>query len=351
MKKDRCNGGKIRVNELINTMMQPNIYAAAQGFNGLNKDQVAQVFGVNNDKLATFGNKLLVGTQGEDGAKQSDVVGGPQRVLERQNAFNVPGRFCYRSLDFKDVHEGGAGSDSRSVEQSGILFSHEAEEWLCVGANGFLVTFLFTADGTQLEEAPASIASSYRNLRPAVRNGASCLDCHNKGFLGGRPGKYEEQKQKIRLLNQPTAVRGPDGRNLTHGDFFTTNQPYNNQAQQDSNLFVSAQIQSGSYLPDPDKNGDPIPLIPESMEALRNPVTESIMARELGVSPIIARSILGGRESIPRLDFESRFCEYKATAGQIGKAAIDQARKQGANPRSSGGSPAAHQGTRARKLR
>jgi len=346
--KDRCNGGRIRINELINTMMQPGIYAKAQGYNGLTKDQVADIFGVQNDKRATFGNKLLIGTQVSDGKKESGVVGGPQRVLERQNTLNVPGRFCYRSLDFKDIHEGGAGSASRSVEESGILFSHEAEEWLCIGANGFLVTFLFNADGTQLEGAPASIASSYQNLSPEVRNGASCLDCHNKGFLGGRPF-YEEQKQKIRPLNLGTSVFGPNGRELTHGDFFTTNQPYRAQADQDSNVFLTAQIQSGSYLPDPDKKGEPIPLIPESMEVLRRPVTEEVMARELGVSPAIAKSILGGRDSISRHDFEVRFCEYKALAGNIGNAAIEQARKQSANPRSGAGAPAAHRGTRTRR--
>lgn len=330
--KDRCNGGKLRINEVINSMMQPNIYAATHGFNNLNREQIANIFGVQEDKLATFGNKLLVGTTLNDGKKQSGVVGGPQRVLERQDAFNVPGRFCYRSLDFKDVHEGGAGDEARSVERSGILFSHEAEEWLCVGENGFLITFLFNADGTLLEEAPASIASSYQHLKPAVRNGASCLDCHYKGFLGGRPGRYEEQKQKIQLLNQPTVVRGQDGRFLTHGDFFTTNQPYYGQSQQDSNIFLSAQVQSGSYLPDPGKNGDPIPLIPESMEARREPVTEAVMARELGVSPAVAKAILGGREAIPRSDFEVRFCEYKATAAQIGKAAIEQAIKKAGKP-------------------
>ncbi|MFM8269821.1 MAG: hypothetical protein ACKN9V_06485, partial [Pseudomonadota bacterium] len=302
--KDRCNGGKIRINELINTMMQPNFYAAAQGFSGLNQSEIADRFGVNVSKFATFGNKLLVGTQVGDGKDQSNVVGGPQRVLERQNTLNVPGRFCYRSLDFKDVHEGGAGTTSRSVEESGILFTHEAEEWLCIGTNGFLVTFLFNADGTLLDEAPASVASSYKNLRPAVRNGASCLDCHHTGFLGGS-STYEEQKQKIRLLNQPTEVRGPDGRRLTHGDFFTTNQPYYAQGQQDSNVFVQSQIASGSYLPDPANQGKPIPLIPESMHVWNDPVTEAVMARELGVSPVIARSILGGRAAIPRLDFES----------------------------------------------
>lgn len=328
--KAKCNGGKLRINEMINSMMQPNVYAAAQGFAGLNKDQVANVFGVQTDKLATFGNKLLVGTRAEDGSKESGVVGGPQRVLERQNTFNVPGRFCYRSLDFKDIHEGGPGNDARSVEDSGILFSHEAEEWLCIGANGFLVTFLFNADGTQLEGAPGNIASAGRgrNLEPEVRNGASCLDCHRTGFLAGKPGRYEEQKQKIRTLNQKLDIIGPDGRRLTHGDYFTTNQPYYAQAQQDSKLFISAQVQSGSYLPD--VNGDPIPLIPESMAARNSPVTETVMARELGISPSLAKSILGGRPSIPRFDFDSRFCEYKAAAGQIGKAAVEQARKQAA---------------------
>ena len=344
--KAKCNGGKLRINELINSMMQPNVYAVAHGINGLNKQQVADVFGVQTDQRATFGNKLLVGTKVGDGKKESGVVGGPQRVLERQEAFNLPGRFCYRSLDFKDVHEGGAGTDARSVEASGILFAHEAEEWLCVGANGFMVTFLFNADGTLLEEAPASIASTYGKLAPAVRNGASCLDCHRSGFLAGKPGRYEEQKQKIRLLNQPTEIIGPDGRALTHGDFFTTNQPYYAQAQQDSNLFLSAQVQSGSYLPD--LNGEPIALIPESMEAWRSPVTEAVIARELGVSPLIARSILGGRESIPRFDFDNRFCEYKAAGEQIGKVALDEARKR-AGATQSGRTPVPHKQDKAKR--
>lgn len=326
--KDRCNNGKIRINELIYRMMQPDAYKAAQGLDGLNRAQISQIFGMAENKLDTFGNKLLVGTKPQTGAKESRVVGGPQRVLERQNTFNVPGRACYRSLDFLDRHEGGAAADARSVEKSGILFTHEAEEWLCLGANGFLVTFLFNQNGDLLDEAPASIASNLGFLRPAVRNVASCLECHATGFLGGGP-EYTEQKQKIQTANIPLNGRfAPNGRQLTHGDYFMNNNQYYAQGQIDSNLFVEAQKRSGSYLPNPDKPGKPFPIIPLSMDARDKPVTANIMARELGVFPQVAKTLLGGRDSISRTEFETEFCNYKAKAAQAGEAIIAEARKK-----------------------
>jgi len=326
--KDRCNNGRTRINELIYRMMQPDAYNSAQGIDGLNSTQIAQIFGMAEDKLDSFGNKLLVGTNPETGEKESGVVGGPQRVLERQNTFNVPGRACYRSMDFKDRHEGGAANDSRSVEKSGILFSHEAEEWLCLGANGFLITFLVDGNGTLLGEAPGSIASTNSLLGPAVRNVASCLNCHANGFLGGGPG-YTEQKQKIQPANIPISRRfAPNGKQLTHGDYFTTNAQYYAQSQIDSNLFLEAQKRSGSYLPNPDNAGKPFPIIPLSMHARDLPVTAEVMARELGILPSVAKTLLGGRQSIARTSFEADFCNYKAQASQVGKAIIDEARQK-----------------------
>lgn len=324
-----CNNGKTRINDLINNMFQLVNYNKAQGIAGLNKLQVAEAFGISDDKLDTFGNKLLVGNSQESGIRQSEVVGGPQRVLERQYARNLPGRFCYRSYDFKDVHEGGAGSLARSVEESGILFTHEAEEWLCVGANGFLMSFLFNADGTLLDEAPASIASSAKLLSPGVRNPASCLDCHRDGFRGGDP-KYEEQKQKIRVANQPIFGRTNNaGQPLTHGDYFTTNAQYNAGAKQDSNLFVEAQKQSGSYLYDPEKN-QTVALLPSSMDAYNSVVNVRRMARELGVTEEVAKKLLGNREGIKRIEFDAQFCQYKeAAAGIVGAAASNPAPQTG----------------------
>ena len=325
--KDRCNNGKIRIGELINTMMQPKNYELAQGTKDLNRAQVSQLLGVSDNKLGTFGNKLLVGSSQDTGKKTSGVVGGTQRVLERQDTFNLPGRMCYRSLDFLDAHEGGAGAKARSVEDSGILFSHEAEEWLCIGANGFLVTFLFNQNGTALPEAPGTIASSKRLLAPAVRNVVSCLDCHNKGFIGGNPRDYkEEQKGRIRIGNQATVFTGPNGQNLTHGDFFTTNSQYNAVAQRDSNLFVEAQKRSGSYLPLP--NGDPKPLIPSVMHANQlQAVTAQVMARELRVSESIAKTLLGSRKGMSRTEFENHFCEFKAKSSDVAKNIQEKARK------------------------
>jgi len=324
--KDRCNNGKIRIGELINTMMQPQNYELAQGTKGLTRAEVSALFGVSEKKVGTFGNKLLVGAT-RDGRKTSGVVGGPQRVLERQNTFNLPGRVCYRSLDFADVHEGGAGAQARSVEDSGILFTHEAEEWLCIGANGFLVTFLFDQNGNPLPEAPGSIASSLGALKPAVRNVMSCLDCHHTGFLGGNPNDYkEEQKGKIRIGNVPTVFTGPNGQQLTHGDFFTTNQQYNAVAQQDSNLFIEAQKRSGSYLPL--ANGTPEKLIPSVIHAnQKDVVTAAVMSRELGVSESVAKTLLGNRKGMPRFEFENHFCEYKAQSGTVARNIAEKARK------------------------
>jgi|688.fasta_scaffold131850_3 hypothetical protein len=319
----RCNQGKIRVNELINTMMDAPKYNAAQGIAGLNRTQISAVLGVAENKVETFGNKLLVGTSLEKGSKESGVVGGDQRVLERQATLNIPGRVCYRSLDFKDVHEGGEGALARSVEERGILFSHEAEEWLCLGANGFLVTFLFNANGDLLDEAPGSIASAPgRLLSPAVRNGASCLDCHASGFLGGNPQVYDEQKNRIKVLNQPTIFQNPNGGQLTHGDFFITNQEYDSQRRQDSNLFVAAQKRSGSFLPD--EKGKPIPLVPAAMEARREPVSSKVLARELGIPESTALQLLGGRTGLSRTEFENNYCQYK----QAGVAGLDQSQQR-----------------------
>jgi hypothetical protein len=316
-----CNNGKIRINELINNMLQPVNYNRAQGIAGLNRSQVAQAFGMSEDKLDTFGNKLLVG-QSKDGRKESGVVGGPQRVLERQIARNIPGRMCYRSLDFKDIHESGAGSLARNVEESGILFTHEAEEWLCIGANGFMMTFLFDQNGTLIDEAPGSIASSPGLLSPAVRNPASCLDCHSTGFRGGEPGRYTEQKGRIRPANQPLVGRvNSSGGQLTHGDYFTTNDRYNAIAQTDSNLFVEAQKRSGAWLWDPDKN-KPVAVLPSSMEAYNSEVNSRRMARELGITEDLAKKLLGDRQGMMRSEFDAHFCEYK-------KAALDSARSVG----------------------
>ncbi|NBX81686.1 hypothetical protein EBQ90_01150 [bacterium] len=325
--KDRCNQGKIRINEMINTMMNPTNYNIAQGVAGLNRTQISDVLGVAENKLATFGNKLLVGTSLERGDKQSRVVGGDHRVIEVQNTANMPGRTCYRSLDFLDLHEGGAGTDARNVYKSGILFTHEAEEWLCIGANGFLVTFLFNQNGDLLGEAPGSIASSSGLLRPAVRNVASCLDCHASGFLGGRPNLYEEQKNRIQVANQNTVFIGPNGQPLKHGDFFTTNTQYRARAVADSNLFVEAQKRSGSYLPKDGKNGPPVQLIPAAMEARKQVVRPSVMARELGVSESVAKALLGGRESVDRTEFESRFCDYKGAGDSVARS-FSQSRSQ-----------------------
>ena len=306
--KSRCNNGVTRINELIVSMMQPDAYNAAQGLTGMNRSQVAGAFGVSEDKLDTFGNKLLVGTKPDSGEKESGVVGGTQRIIERQLSSILPGRMCYRSLDFSDAHEGGSGATSRSVEEGGIFFTHEAEEWLCIGKNGFLVTFLFDQKGNLLKEAPGSIASSRRLLKPSVRNVASCLDCHAKGFLAGT-SDYSEQKDKIKLANEPTRVLGPNGQPLTHGDFFTTNAQYDAVAKQDSNLFVAAQKAAGAFLPR--DNGDPVPLIPAAMDAHADKVTASVVARELKISESAAKEVLGSRSSISRTEFENNFCELK----------------------------------------
>jgi hypothetical protein len=201
-----------------------------------------------------------------------------------------------------------------------------------LGANGFMVTFLFDANGTLLGEAPGSIASApNRTLRPAVRNVASCLDCHAEGFLGGS-GKYTEQKGKIKVANQQLVGRvGSGGRPLTHGDYFTTNNQYAAVAQQDSNVFVQSQKASGSYLYDPETK-KPVPVIPASMEAHRSSVNPRVMARELGIPESTAIALLGNRAGISRGQFDAEFCQWKEASSNFTKAQADSTRKAAPQP-------------------
>jgi hypothetical protein len=303
--------GKVRLDRLISFAMDPNNY-----YKFINapktRAEVAAAIGVQEDKTRTQGNKILVGTNA-DGAFESGVTRN-LRVIEVQASQRVPGSSCYRSLDVIDRNTPGVQSDSRDVRHAGINFTHDAEEWLCLGRNGMMQGFLFNAKGNLLARAPAEIATgALTSVGPAISAVTACLDCHAGGFIAG--GKIKDGGGKSytdRFNDIPDTRSGFSNRfkELSHRDFFTQNAKYLQRAQRDSQIFVEAQKSTGSFF---SLNGrDPFPLLPKMVRKFDDPLKPADMARTLGVSEAAAQSILPpGQKGLDRTAFEQKFCNFR----------------------------------------
>jgi len=302
--------GTVRLDRLISFAMDPNIY-----YKFINAPQtraeLAAAVGVQEDKTRTSGNKILVGTNAE-GEFESGVTRN-LRVIEVQASQRVPGSSCYRSLDVIDRNAPGSQSSSRDVRQKGINFTHDAEEWLCLGRNGMMQGFLFNANGgIIIGRAPAEIATgALGTVGPAISAVAACLDCHSNGFIAGGPIKdgggknYTEQFQNI--PNTDTVFRNSFGSRLTHRDFFTNNPTYRQRAARDSEIFLEAQRSTGSFFT---VNGrDAFPLLPKMVRKFDDPLKPADVARTLGVSEAAAASVIG--KAIDRNLFESKYCNLR----------------------------------------
>jgi len=301
--------GKVRLDRLIAFAMDPDNYY--KFINApKNRTELAAAVGIQEDKTRTSGNKILVGTNAE-GEFESGVTRN-LRVIEVQASQRVPGSSCYRSLDVIDRNAPGSQSSSRDVRQKGINFTHDAEEWLCLGRNGMMQGFLFNAKGDLLGRAPAEIATgALGTVGPAVSAVAACLDCHSNGFIAGGAIKdgggknYTEQIQNI--PNTDTVFRNSFGARQSHRDFFTNNPTYRQRAARDSEIFLEAQRSTGSFF---SVNGkDAFPLIPKMIRKFDDPLKPADVARTLGVSEAAAASVIG--KAIDRNLFESKYCNLR----------------------------------------
>lgn len=305
--------GKFRLDRLITFAMNPDNY-----YKFINAPQtraeVSAAIGVQEDKERTSGNKLLVGTD-RDGDYESGVTKN-LRVIEVQSSKRVPGSTCYRSLDVIDRNAPGGQSASRDVRQKGINFTHDAEEWLCLGRNGMMQGFLFNAEGKLLGRAPAEIATgALGSVGPAITAVTACLDCHAGGFLGGglRKNAGAGKTYTDRLNDIPatdTVFRNTFGQTLTHRDFFTNNKDYAQRAARDSAIFIEAQRATGSLFTVDGK--EPFPLLPKMVRKFDKPLKAEDIAKTLGVSVDAARSVIPpGENAIDRNQFENRFCNLR----------------------------------------
>ncbi len=323
--------GKFRLNNLIAFTMDPENYYRILGAPDNARD-LSNILGVQLDKTKTVGNKLAI-----LGHHESGVAPGDQRIIEVQSTQNVAVNgvalsSCYRSLDTQDRPQPGIEAESRNVRLKGINWQHEAEEWLCLGQNGFIQTYLFNnPDGKRLNEAPASIAHG-GGIGPAIRAGAACLDCHSGGFIAGgiKPSsvdgsqRYEDYTKKTDSFpTSPTVFRDSLGNFLNHRDFFTSNDNYIKRAKFDSDIFVNAQKETGSFyrypegsaLADLNPKGGPrgtdvsVPLIPRARELYDLPLTPKVAARELGISEQAAGQLIG--KEISRTVFDARYCNLQ----------------------------------------
>jgi len=304
--------GKLRLDRVIAFAMDPNNY-----YRFINapktRAEVAAAIGVEEDKTRTSGNKLLVGTN-RQGEFESGVTRN-LRVIEVQAAQRVPGSSCYRSLDVIDRNAPGGQSASRDVRQKGINFTHDAEEWLCLGRNGMMQGFLFNAKGDLLGRAPAEIATgALGTVGPAISAVTACLDCHANGFIAGGPIKDGGGKSYTERLNDipdtDTVFRNSFGQRLRHRDFFTNNATYVQRAQRDSQIFLEAQRATGSFFSTDGRNA--FPLLPKMVRKFDDPMKAADIARSLGVSEGTAKAIIPpGEEAIDRNQFESRFCNLR----------------------------------------
>lgn len=318
--------GKIRLNRLAQFALDPaNYYKILNVPN--NRRDVARAYGVEDDKTQSFDrtlrqqNKIFIGVD-DKGVKESGVASGEQRILEVQEAQNIGSpdrkpRSCYRSLDTIDQPAEGEQTRSRNVKEEGINFTHDAEEWLCLGANGFMQGYLFNGAGNLLQRAPAEIATQ-GILGPSVRAVASCLDCHADGFIGGgerfKKGSGVFYKEHLfEIPDRPTAFRDRfTGATLRHRDFFTTNSRYLARAQEDSQIFRKAREQTGSEFLD--GKGQPFKTLPILINSFQKAVTPENAASELGLGDTpgaasAARALIGNFKT--RSEFESQFCNLK----------------------------------------
>lgn len=332
--------GKIRLNKLVQFAMDPGNYYKFLNAPGTRKE-VAQAYGVQDDKTLssdrTLGNanKILI-TVDENGVKESGVVPGEQRVLEVQNASNIGTpdgreRSCYRSLDTIDQTAEGEQTRSRNIKSEGINFTHDAEEWLCLGSNGFMQGFLFNGPGLTLQRAPAEIANG-GILGPSVRTVASCLDCHANGFIGGGTrgpggkGGKPYLEHSFDVPDRPTIFRDSlSGRTLRHRDFFTTNGTYKRRALADSQIFKEARVNTGSEFLNQD--GEPFKTLPTMIAAFQKAVKPETAAVELGFgdSPgaiAKAKSLIGNFKT--RSDFEAQFCQLSKNSTRLPNEEDDQ---------------------------
>lgn len=335
--------GKIRLNALINFTLDPgNYYKFLNAPKNL-KD-LAAAYGVQNDKRLsndrTLGvaNKLFIGVD-DKGVKESGVASGEQRILEVQNALNISvssddprERSCYRSLDTTDHVADGEQQLSRSVKVDGVNFTHDAEEWLCLGSNGFMQGFLAAKDGELiLKRAPAEIATG-GILGPSIAAVASCLDCHSNGFIGGGPrgGKgstlfYKDHRAEVSREPFVDAF----GRTTTHQGLFTSPDAYFARTKVDTDIFARAREVTESEFKD--MKGDPFKTLPILMSSHRKPITDANAATELGFgegpgAEARAHTLLASANIKTREDFNAKYCSLLQNRTGLPNEVDDQIR-------------------------
>lgn len=363
--------GRFRLNALLNTVYQSdNYYKFIDA--PANKEDFARRYGIQAKKEESLEDKLLI--MGRNEEDESGVTDG-KRLLQASQT-NIPVQLangiregaCFGSYDIKNNQSSTAGPSS-DIVSSGIGFTHDAEEWLCLGRNGAMRRFLFLADGTIVngpiqQEAPGSVALNSRKLAPSVSAGVSCVTCHSSGFIAGGlrsngppAGKrYFDVKRELATNPQFQAEMAQSAPEFTQQMLsqpspFITAEEYKRRAVNASLTYRDALASWGSLLYAKPKGGTPQDTVwaqqsgqPEdfpgqfqmaglpvnTLQQWKAPLTQRDAERELGLaagslagffgsSSQVARQTETGeakaQPTISRAQFERNACKFFAQAG------------------------------------
>ena len=327
--------GKIRLGNLVAKLMNPEVY-----YDLMNAPQSRQEFvdiveirdGIDGSRA----NKIFISTplggrknrEGKIIEQEPQPTSGKQRILEVQRKRDgaAPGKNCFRSFDF-DVKKAGAEADARNVFQKGVNVNHDAEEWLCIGQNGFMQGYIFDQKGKRLDEAPTSIAHGGIVYDTAIASVISCLDCHAGGFNGAGPGSPFEKEGYTDHFNPALRAQyqadtsGRIGREFkeTFDTYFTSLSEYGKFATESTTDFMEA-IDSHNakvvYPNDAKENaGKAFPILPGVLAAFNRPLVNEDVTRENSVLRGLA-SLQG--DEVTRDVYESQLrnrCEANVRAG------------------------------------
>ena len=91
-------------------------------------------------------------------------------------------RHAYRDGAYWKSYDFAGSTDSQNIFTHPLDFTHDGGEIIFNLPNGLQAYFLVDANGTRLNEAPIDIVSNPAASDPTVRNGLSCIGCHDQGM-------------------------------------------------------------------------------------------------------------------------------------------------------------------------
>ncbi len=315
MKTSYACTGRVKLGWMVDRIFgnAPNYYATQRI--PLKDAQLERFLGINTDIRATPGQRILVA--GDSGEHQSIVAvrqDQTTRILSFFNSATLPGRAVWKSLDFNATPTNGSQYNSQDPRQNPLNPYFAASEWLFQKPNYFLSAALFNDKGDRVDEAPASVARTGAiGGNTAVVAGGACFRCHSSGSNGGGISSATQKPYHENLGSIPGFAR----------QFYTSNPAYYKKTKlTDSVRTLSAMIKSGSYIPDPTRNvtdsGTAAPLISDTLDTWRKPLSLAKAARELGttvarLSAALSRlnPRLNVNGSIDRNVFEESFCTIR----------------------------------------